>query len=259
MTLLKPPLPIRQTRRLGRLPKHASHHRSDWNAGLQNDERDELIMKLKENWPFYFSSRAAATILYDGIMIDRKAVQCIKTAMEWMFPARINDNGVMSPQWPMLASTVPDQLWKTDITLVSCGTNRSEHQFNHVDTFTRQCLAYVLSEGKRRHNAVDRTIAQLMLRSEKCPQFTVDQFKDSIRTLSIKQELIHVNTSEQREHKETFHCMLKKECIWPMDFGSFEVDFEYIEKTFYEYSNSMIQTFSAEHHDTKHIQQKLEK
>ena len=86
--------------------------------------------------------------------------------------------------------------------------------------------------------AVDgRDPMHLMLRSDNGPQFTSDEFMDSVTALGIKQEFIAVSTPEQQGHIESFHSTLKTEYIWPMEFNSYEEAAGHIEKAFYDYNN----------------------
>ena len=50
-------------------------------------------------------------------------------------------------------------------------------------------------------------------------QYTSRDFRGSVDVLGARLEYIHVNTPQQNGHIESFHKTLKKEYVWPHEFG----------------------------------------
>ena len=59
----------------------------------------------------------------------------------------------------------------------------------------------------------------LTIRVDNGSQYTSRDFRRSVDVLGARLECIYVNTPKQNDHMESFHKTLKKEYVWPHEFG----------------------------------------
>ncbi len=68
--------------------------------------------------------------------------------------------------------------------------------------------------------AADPDCSMLTLRTDNGSQYTSRMFRESLKRLGIRHELIAYRTPEQNGHIESFHGSIKREYLWPHEFGS---------------------------------------
>ncbi len=65
-------------------------------------------------------------------------------------------------------------------------------------------------------------VSKLSSRVDNGPQYKSNAFRESMKILGIRTEVIFRNTPEQNGHIESFHKTLKKEYIWINDFQNYQ-------------------------------------
>lgn len=150
-------------------------------------------------------------------------------------------------------ASMPYELWQTDLTYVPCGFDGWGYLFNVFDVFSREWAGEQFDLTAVKENAivsVERALAshsqvmdahhQLRLGADNGPQYTSNAFKDSTKALGLELEHIMYRTPEQNGAMESFHKTLKREYVWPFDFGSFQEADEAMERAFVDYNQNRI-------------------
>jgi len=184
-----------------------------------------------------------------GRPVNRKQVQRIYRKLGWIVPQKTKSDIIRSSR-KLLRPTAPDQLWEADMTYIWCGSDRWCYLFNVIDVFTSEWIGYAFDMTATRHNAVmsvNNAIASrkphvpgLTIRVDNGSQYISNDFQKSIQILGAELEFIYYNTPEQNGHIESFHKTLKKEYIWPHDFGSYQEAEVAIIQAFDDYNNHRI-------------------
>lgn len=120
-----------------------------------------------------------------------------------------------------------------------------------MDVFSREWVSYVFDTYAVKENAilsVEKALIKhpdrlgVRLRTDHGSQYGSNAFKQSMRILTVKQELIAVNTPEQNGHMESFHKTLKREYIWTRDFQSYQDAVKVIQEAYLDYNQHRIQS-----------------
>lgn len=116
--------------------------------------------------------------------------------------------------------------------------------------FTREWIGYAFDVSATRHNAimsVNNSVASrkphmpsLTIRVDNGPQYVSKDFKRSVQILGADLEFIYYHTPEQNGHIESFHKTLKKEYLWPHQFGNYQEAEVAIIQAFDDYNNRRI-------------------
>ncbi|MGI0087190.1 MAG: IS3 family transposase [Nitrosotalea sp.] len=200
--------------------------------------------------PTYGTRRMAAILSrHLGLSVNRKQIQRIYRKLGWIVPQKRKSDIIRSAK-KLLRPTSPDQLWEADMTYIWCGSDRWCYLFNVIDIFTREWIGYAFDVTATRHNAVmsvNNAISSrkphtpgLTIRVDNGSQYISSDFQKSIKILGAELEFIYYHTPEQNGHIESFHKTLKKEYIWPHDFGNYQEAEVVIIKAFDDYNNCRI-------------------
>ena len=210
----------------------------------------KAVIDIAPQRPTYGTRRMAAQASRQlGRPVNRKAIKRIFKIQGWSMPARTKREIIRSDK-RVPRPNGPCQFWESDMSYIWCGIDGWCYCFNVVDVFTRQWLAFVLSERATRHwaiMAVNNAVAAaspptpgLTLRVDNGSQYTSREFRQSVASLGIKLEYIYVNTPEQNGHIESFHKTLKKEYIWPLEFADMQDAQKAIQDAFEDYNGNRI-------------------
>ena len=82
--------------------------------------------------------------------------------------------------------------------------------------------------------------SRLRIRTDNGNQYASNDFRRTAAALGIRHEFIWKNTPEQNGHVESFHKTLKKEYIWPREFGSYQDAEAALADAFEDYNNHRI-------------------
>ena len=209
------------------------------------------IRKIADKRPTYGTRRMAAQLSRDmQIPVNRKQVHRIYVKLGWI-QAQKEVPRVVYKRKKLFIPSGPNQLWQIDITYVFCGKDGWCYCFNIVDVFTRKWITYVFKTEATSEIAValvvkglstipEEDVKGLCIRCDNGTQFTSKHFRGNMKQLGVKYEYIHVNTPEQNGHVESFHGTLKKEYVWPHEFGSFQQARKIIKKAHIDYNESRI-------------------
>jgi transposase InsO family protein len=137
------------------------------------------------------------------------------------------------------------------MTYVWCGIDRWCYLFNVIDVFHREWMGYAFDTSAVKENAImsvnnalaphDEVVPEeLTLRCDNGPQYTSHAFKNSMDALGLKLEYILYHTPEQNGFVESFHKTLKREYIWPREFGDYQEAEMAIAGAFTDYNTSRI-------------------
>jgi putative transposase len=180
--------------------------------------------------PFYGTRRMAAQLSRElHVPINRKRVQKVFHVLNWIEPAKTKSQVIRSASKIVKASR-PYEFWQTDMTYLWCGVDRWSYLFNVIDVFHREWLGYAFERSAVKEHAImsvnnalashaDAVPAELTLRCDNGPQYTSHAFKDSMDALGLRLEHILYHTPEQNGFVESFHKTIKREYVWPRDFG----------------------------------------
>jgi putative transposase len=148
-----------------------------------------------------FGTRTTAGVLTReiGVPVNRKKVQRIFRALNWVTPAM----------------------------------KKSETMCSKVTPPTRIWLGYAFDTRAGRENAimsVNNALAsnpridsdRLALRIDNGSQYRSREFNYSMKAIGIKLEFIFVNTPEQNGHIESFQKTIKKEYLWSNDIKDYQ-------------------------------------
>jgi transposase InsO family protein len=197
-----------------------------------------IVEKTKEialERPSYGTRRMAAQLSRElHAPINRKRVQRIFHALNWIEPAKTKSEVIRSASKVVKASR-PYEFWQTDMTYVWCGVDRWCYLFNVIDVFHREWMGYSFDTSAVKENAimsVNNALAShrgegiepggLTLRCDNGPQYTSHAFKESMDALGLRLEHIMYHTPEQNGFVESFHKTLKREYVWPREFGNYQ-------------------------------------
>ena len=220
---------------------------------LSDPAVQEAVQRIAPSRPTYGTRRMAAQVSREmSRPINRKTVKRIFKRLGWGMPARTKSDIIRSNK-RIPRPDGPNQFWESDMSYIWCGTDRWCYCFNVIDVFTRQWLAFILADRATRHSAimaVNNAVAAtakaepitpgLTLRVDNGSQYTSREFRQSVASLGICLEYIHVNTPEQNGHIESFHKTLKKEYIWPYEFADMQDARETIQGAFHDYNHERI-------------------
>ena len=70
--------------------------------------------------------------------------------------------------------------------------------------------------------AEDPDCSRLRIRTDNDSQYAGNDFRRTVAVLGIRHEFIWKSTPEQNGHVESFRKTLKKEYVWPREFGSYQ-------------------------------------
>ena len=210
----------------------------------------DAVRRIAGSRPTYGTRRMAAQVSRDlGRPVNRKTVRRVFKTLGWNGPSRTKKEIIRGNKKPPRPDG-PNRFWESDMSYVWCGTDGWCYCFNVIDVFTRQWLAFVLSDRATRHHAimaVNNAVAaakpapfRLTLRVDNGSQYTSRDFRQSIETLGIRLEYIYVNTPEQNGHIESFHKTLKKEYVWPHEFADMQEADRVIGAAFDDYNDERI-------------------
>ena len=193
----------------------------------------ERVKQVALKRPSFGTRRMAAVLTREiGVPVNRKKVQRIFRALNWVSPA-MKKSEIMRSKVRLLKPEAPNTLWEADMTYIWCGRDRWCYLFSVLDVFTRIWLGYAFDTRAGRENAimsVNNALAsnpridtdRLSLRVDNGSQYRSREFIDSMKAIGIKLEFIFVNTPEQNGHIESFQKTLKKEYIWANDFKDYQ-------------------------------------
>lgn len=216
---------------------------------------DPLIVKRVEELtlqrPSYGTRRMAAQLSRDLDMpINRKRVQRIFRVLGYTEPSKTKSEIIRAKDKAPKASR-PYELWQTDLTYVPCGIDGWGYLFNVFDVFSREWAGKQFSPTAVKENAIisveDALMShrevdslQLRLRADNGPQYTSNAFRDSMKALGLRLEHIMYRTPEQNGGVESLHKTLKREYIWPYEFGSFQDADRAMDRAFLDYNGERI-------------------
>ena len=209
----------------------------------------EAVLRIAPARPTYGTRRMAAQASRElGRPVNRKAVKRIFRMQGWSAPARTKREIIRSNR-RVPRPDGPNSFWESDMSYIWCGTDGWCYCFSVVDVFTRQWVAFVLSDRATRHGAImaiNNAVAAagpqpgLALRVDNGSQYTSREFRQSAASLGIRLEYIYVNTPEQNGHIESFHKTLKKEYVWPREFADMQEAREALQEAFEDYNGERI-------------------
>ena len=187
------------------------------------------IMEIAEKRPTYGTRRMAAQLArQSGLPVNRKKVARIYQKLGWSTPGRRKSEIIRSNK-KVPKPTAPNQFWEADMSYIWCGRDGWCYSFNVIDVFTRQWLGFAFDTRATRHAAImsiNNAVAsrkpdpgRLTIRVDNGSQYTSRDFRGSVDVLGARLEYIYVNTPQQNGHIEPFHKTLKKEYVWPHEFG----------------------------------------
>ncbi len=213
-------------------------------------EVQEMIQKIGPARPTYGTRRMAAQAFGElNRPVNRKAVRRIFKRLGWSEPSRTKREIIRTNKKPPRPKA-PNQLLESDMSYIWCGSDGWDYYFNVIDVLARQWLAFVLASLATRReaimsvtNAVAAAGPELpgpTLRVDNGSQYTRREFRSSVAALGITLECIYANTPEQNGHIESFHKTLKKEYIWPREFGSYQDAEIALADAFADYNNQRI-------------------
>jgi len=201
--------------------------------------------------PSYGTRRMAAQLSRElHVPINRKRVQKVFHALNWIEPAKTKNQVIRSSSRVVKVSR-PYEFWQTDMTYLWCGIDRWSYLFNVIDVFHREWLGYAFERSAVKEHAImsvnnalashaDAVPAELTLRCDNGPQYTSHAFKDSMDALGLRLEHILYHTPEQNGFVESFHKTIKREYVWPRDFGSHQETEAAVEDAFTDYNRNRI-------------------
>jgi putative transposase len=202
--------------------------------------------------PFYGTRRMAAQLSRElHVPINRKRMQKVFHALNWIEPAKTKSQVIRSASKVVKASK-PYEFWQTDMTYLWCGnSDRWSYLFNVIDVFHREWLGYAFERSAVKEHAImsvnnalashrDVVPTELTLRCDNGPQYTSHAFKDSMDALGLRLEYILYHTPEQNGFVESFHKTLKREYVWPRDFGSHQEAEVAVGEAFTDYNQNRI-------------------
>lgn len=202
--------------------------------------------------PSYGTRRMAAQLSRElHVPVNRKRVQKVFHALNWIEPAKTKSQVIRSASKVVKASR-PYEFWQTDMTYLWCGnSDRWSYLFNVIDVFHREWLGYAFERSAVKEHAImsvndalashtDVAPEGLTLRCDNGPQYTSHAFKDSMDALGLRLEYIMYHTPEQNGFVESFHKTLKREYVWPRDFGSHQEAEVAVGEAFTDYNQNRI-------------------
>lgn len=193
----------------------------------------DAVSRISVKRPTYGTRRMAAQVSRElNTPVNRKQMQRIYRKIGYIEPQKTK-NDIIRTKRKLFKPEAPNRLWELDITYVWCGIDGWCYSFNVVDCFTRKWIAYAFDVGAARDVAIESITSAVAAEKPDCPrlrirtdngnQYTSRDFRKAVQALGIgKHEFIWKNTPEQNGHVESFHKTLKKEYIWPREFGSYQ-------------------------------------
>ncbi len=209
-----------------------------------------IIRTIGKKRPTYGTRRMANQILREtGVRVNRKKIQRIYRQIGWIEPKKTK-NDIIRASRKLTRPDAPNRLWQADITYVDCGGDGWCYCFNVLDAFSRRWLAYSFDTTAQKENAIqavldavsaaDPDCSMLTLRTDNGSQYTSRMFRESLKQLGIRHELIAYRTPEQNGHIESFHGSIKREYLWPHEFDSFQDASDVIREAFRDYNHDRI-------------------
>ena len=211
----------------------------------------DAVRAISEKRPRYGTRRMAAQISREsGTRINRKQIQRIYRNIGYIEPKKTKKEIICAGS-RLFKPEAPDQLWETDITYVSCGTDGWCYCFNVIDCFTRQWMSYTFETSATRDMAVASIVDAVAAAKPDCPglrlrtdngtQYASRDFRNAVKALDIgRHEFIFKNTPEQNGHIESFHKTLKHEYLWPHEFASYQEAAKILAEAFADYNRARI-------------------
>jgi putative transposase len=202
--------------------------------------------------PSYGTRRMAAMLSRDlQAPINRKRVQRIYRALNWIEPSLKKKDIIRAASGNLVDPQAPYELWEADFTYVWCGVDRWCYLFCVLDVFSREWAGYAFDTAARSDNAVmsvDNALAshpridisKLTLRVDNGSQYTSRRFTASMKALGLRVEYIFANTPEQNGNIESFHGRMKREYIWPREFKDYQEAEIAIAEAFIDYNEGRI-------------------
>ena len=190
------------------------------------------VKRISVRRPTYGTRRMAAQISREtGVPVNRKQIQRIYRKTGYIQPQKTKKD-IIRTKRRLFKPEAPNQLWELDITYVWCGIDGWCYSFNVVDCFTRKWVSYAFDVDATRHVAMESITgavaaenpdcSRLRIRTDNGSQYASNDFRRTVTVLGIRHEFIWKSTPEQNGHVESFHKTLKKEYIWPREFGSYQ-------------------------------------
>ncbi len=212
----------------------------------------ELTRSLVEKRPSYGTRRAAAQLSRTtGRSINRKRMQRLYRILDLIEPQKTKREIIRGAGRERFTPSAPNQLWAADITYISCGVDGWRYCCNIIDIFTRRCVSYVFTDSATARSVIESvlnaasTISEeeahkLRIRSDNGVQYTSRAYKKTPGLLGIVPEYIYHNTPEQNGHVESSHKTLKREFVWPYEFGSAQEAEEQLAWAYVDYNQNRI-------------------
>jgi putative transposase len=190
--------------------------------------------KIALERPSYGTRRMAAMLSREfGTPVNRKRVQRIYRALNWIEPSLKKKDIIRAASSNLVDPRAPCELWEADFTYVWCGIDRWGYLFNVLDVFSREWAGYAFDTRARSDSAIASVsnalashpgvdVSKLTLRVDNGAQYTSRRFTESMRVLGLRVEYIFANTPEQNGNVESFHGRMKREYVWPKEFRNYQ-------------------------------------
>lgn len=210
------------------------------NKGKKNEEK--LISLCQQIIIIYFDSKGIYGCIKISKMLDKQGIKCSVSKVSRIMK-RLGIRSIVAEKFSSKASNLKDeekksivnliksldvnkinQVWTTDITYIKTKKEGNCYLISFIDYYSKRVIAWNLTRNQKTKDVLDvlkkavkkrNPTPGLIIHSDKGPQMRSKEYREYLSKNNFIASYTSLNHScDENAAQESFHALLKKECIY---------------------------------------------